>query len=284
MNALGVLLNLHQGWNFWKWCRQNGCINSNWGGLMYVGGAKRLEPIHAKIFPERGTRIRIQDLGDAFPETLITADAYEIDSKQLTKIYNEMEESLERLQGRIDKGENEDTPLVVMLRARQQAELLKVPTICELVEDAIAEGNSVAVFVNFNDTLRSLSDKLKKQRPEIVVGGQSDPERDRAVSNFQADRSRLIICNIAAGGVGISLHDLRGEYPRVSLISPAYSAINLVQALGRVHRAGGKSKSIQRIIFAAGCVEEEACKSVNKKIQNLNALNDGDLRSGIFTK
>lgn len=283
MNALGVLLNLHQGWNFWKWCRQNGCINSHWGGLMYVGGTKRLEPIHARIFPERGTRIRINDLGDAFPETLITAEAYEIDAKKLKKIYKEMEQQLARLQKRISKGgDGEDTPLVVMLRARQQAELLKVPTLCELAEDGIAEGNSIALFVNFNDTLRSLAEKLKRHKPALVSGGQSAAEREAGIARFQSDATRVIICNVAAGGVGISLHDLRGVYPRISLISPAYSAINIVQCLGRVHRAGGKSKSIQKIVFAAGCVEEEACLAVKKKIHNINTINDGDLKKGIL--
>lgn len=281
MNALGVLMGLHQGWNFWKWCRQNGCINSKWGGLMYVGGAKRLEPIHHRLFPERGTRIRIHDLGDAFPETLISADAYEIDNKKLCKIYAEMETALARLQTRIDGGKSEDTPLTIMLRARQQAELLKVPTLVELAEDAMEEGNSVAIFVNFTDTLMALEEKLVKFKPVKVYGNQTAAERQAAIDAFQADRVRLILCNSAAGGVGISLHDLHGRFPRMSLLSPAYSAINLVQCLGRIHRAGGRSKSVQRIVFAAGCVEEEACKAVKKKIECINMLTDGDMRAGI---
>jgi len=281
MNALGTLLNLHQGWNFWKWCRQNGCINSPWGGLMYVGGPKKLEVIHGRIFPERGTRIRIQDLGDLFPETLISAEAYEMDTKKLQKVYEEMEHQLAELQARtID--DNKESPLTIMLRARQQAELIKVPTLVELAEDGVEEGNSIAIFVNFTDTLLALETKLKKFNPQKVYGNQTAEERQKAIDRFQADRSRVILCNTAAGGVGISLHDLRGIYPRLSLLSPAYSAINLVQCLGRIHRAGGKSKSIQRIIFAAGCIEEEACKAVKKKIECINTLNDGDLKSGII--
>ena len=50
-----------------------------------------------------------------------------------------------------------------------------------------------------------------------------------------------------AGGTGLSLHDVNGEHPRVSLISPSFSAIDLKQALGRIHRAGAKSPAVQKL-------------------------------------
>ena len=49
------------------------------------------------------------------------------------------------------------------------------------------------------------------------------------------------------------------------------------QCTGRVWRESSKSKSIQKIIFAANTVEERVCESVNKKLDNLDLLNDGDL-------
>ena len=91
-----------------------------------------------------------------------------------------------------------------------------------------------------------------------------------------SDESRIIICNIKAGGVGVSLHDLHGNHPRVALISPTDSAQDLKQTFGRVHRAGGKTKSIQRILFAEG-VEEEVAANVAAKLECLDQLNDGDL-------
>ena len=70
---------------------------------------------------------------------------------------------------------------------------------------------------------------------------------------------------------------LTGEFPRHSIISPSYSAINLVQALGRIHRAEGKTPCIQKIVFAAGTIEERCCQRVQAKLDNLDLLNDGDL-------
>jgi hypothetical protein len=82
--------------------------------------------------------------------------------------------------------------------------------------------------------------------------------------------------------VGVSLHDPTGGKPRLALISPTFSAQDLRQALGRVHRAGG-AHSIQRIIFAAGTCEAAACAVVARKLAHIEMLNDGDLRGQIFT-
>lgn len=72
----------------------------------------------------------------------------------------------------------------------------------------------------------------------------------------------------------MSLHDLTGKHPRAAIISPDWNEKNIIQVIGRVHRAGGKTPSMQRILFAAGTVEEKVEKSVRKKIELLNLLNE----------
>ena len=86
-----------------------------------------------------------------------------------------------------------------------------------------------------------------------------------------------MLVNLAAGNAGISLHDLDGKFPRHSIVCPSWSAINLVQALGRIHRAEGKSPCLQKIVFAAETIEERCCERVQAKLDNLDMLNDGDL-------
>ena len=89
--------------------------------------------------------------------------------------------------------------------------------------------------------------------------------------------NRIILVNIAAGGAGLNLHDLNGNFPRLALICPSYSAVLMRQSTGRIWRDSAKTKSIQKIVFVANTVEEEVCKSVNQKLENLDLLNDGDL-------
>jgi hypothetical protein len=185
-----------------------------------------------------------------------------------------MEQELARLEEK--EANDKESPLTIRLRARQRTEILKVPAIAGLVEDAVAEGMSVAVFVNFNDSADALAVKLKTKC--CIRGGQGDDEREACIAAFQADKEPVIICNIKAGGVGVSLHGSPTARMRLAIICVTDSAQDAKQATGRVWRAKG-AKSIQKFFFAAGTVEEtHILPNMRKKIANIDTLNDGDLR------
>jgi superfamily II DNA or RNA helicase len=275
MYSLGYILGLFNSKSgFWSWAKSNGCCQAKYG-WEFNGSKEILKTIHDRVYPWRGDRTSIATLGDLFPENLIIANTFEMneDHTKIEKIYKEMERELSELRKKSEY--DSSLALTILLRARQQIELIKVPIFVEQAQDAIEEGRSVVVFVNFNETTMAIAEKLNTNC--IVWGDNKLGERDKNIEDFQSDKSRIIICNIKAGGVGISLHDLNGNFPRLSLISPTWSAQDLLQALGRIHRAGGKSKSIQKIIFAANTVEESVCEIVKSKINNIHTLNDGDL-------
>lgn len=98
-----------------------------------------------------------------------------------------------------------------------------------------------------------------------------------AIESFQKNETNVCLCMVQAGGVAVSLHDLEGDHPRVALICPGWSAVELIQALGRIHRNGGKTPCLQKLIFADGTVEQIVQRKVKNKVDNLSALNDGDL-------
>ena len=278
LKALGYLLGLHNLKGFWAWTEDYGCRPSRWGGYEFTGSASHLARLHAEIFPRRGSRVRVSDLGDAFPETQVTSELVQVgNAAAVDKAYAEVEAAIEAVR---EKGiKDAEHHLTKLLRARQVSELGKIPAFVDIAEDGLEQGLSVALFVNFDDTLRTLVDTLTKSGHTVVQihGQQTAEERQAAIEAFQADTARVIVANIQAGGVGVSLHDLNGNHPRLALVSPTWSAVNLRQALGRVHRAGGKSKSRQRILFAAGTVEERVARLVEEKLTNLDALNDGDV-------
>ena len=141
-----------------------------------------------------------------------------------------------------------------------------------MTTDLIGQGKSVVVFMNFRDSVERLASQLNCAK---IVGGQPDNERQNAIDDFQMDIKRVLVVNIAAGGTGLSLHDIHGVYPRVSLINPTFAAKDHVQALGRIHRNGAKSHALQKILVAAGSVEETVVKAIKRKIKNLNTLHTG---------
>lgn len=285
MRAFGYALGLHGLHDFWPWAIANGCAKGRFG-FQYMGGVRGLEKLHRIIFHERhlGSRMRIADVPD-FPLTQVTAEAIETGyAAEIQGIYDQMSRDLvradamgdaERLNAIADQlRAKAASHLTIHLRARQEIEALKVDSILSLARDGMDEGLSVVIFVNYEDSLRALANRLKTT--SVISGGQDDADRQRVIDDFQANRSRIVVCNIRAGGIGISLHDPTGAVPRLSLISPTFSAADLRQALGRVHRIGG-ARSIQKILFAAGTVEERACEAVASKLAHIDALNDGDL-------
>lgn len=238
------------------------------------GKGGNMKMVHEIVFPEYGSRMKIRDISkDVFKNSKIVAECIKMKSSpEIEKQYELIEKAVEMLQ----KKQDNSIALALLIRARQKVEMLKVPVFIKLIEEGIKKGYSVAMFCNFTDSLRKIAEYFKTNC--LIFGEQTLEERTNAINNFNNDKSRLIICNIRAGGVGISLHDTNGKFPRMSIISPTWSAQDLLQALGRIHRANAKSDSIQRLIFSDDKYERGVCKNMTEKICNIGYLNDGDLQ------
>lgn len=237
-----------------------------------------LDIIHNKVYPQYGSRMKISELGELFPSNQIIAQCYYLENHiEVEKLYAEINDAIVSLACK----EFYADILPKLIYCRQKLEMLKVPIFMDLTREGLSSGNSVVIFVNYVDTLNYLCYHLKEEVEEhggiaVIIGGQSIEERDANVNDFQKNKKRLIICMMQAGGVGISLHDLYGV-PRISIISPSWTSIDVKQALGRIHRAGAKSPAIQRIVYVAQTYEEEICRLIKSKFSVMDALNDGDL-------
>ena len=278
MRALGYLLDLHNDRGWWNWCLKNGCKRGTFGGLQFMGSKAALKRIHDHIYKlGRGSRLKITDLPPgSFPEGVIIPEGYDVGStKEIEDIYDDLKSKLDEIE---HKKSDDDSALTLQLRARQQVEILKVPVLEELARDALEGNNSVVIFVNFRDTLEALLRRLSGSHEiSVIEGSQTGAARDLEVKRFQKDESRICLVMTQAGGTGLSLHDVRGEHPRVSLISPSFSAVDLRQALGRIHRAGAHSPAVQKIIFAEGTVEMRVCRLVRQKLNNIDLINDNEM-------
>jgi superfamily II DNA or RNA helicase len=272
--ALGQFLGLHQGGkDYFRFLSQNGCRKTRFG-MEFTGGHSVLKKLHSRIYPERGNRLRHSDLGDAFPETLIKAKAFDMDNAK--KIANEYDDLCNRIEELRMQENFSANVLAEQTRARQRIEMLKAPAVAAMTRDLIEEGNSVFIAVNYTETREWLMDELKTDC--AIYGGQGDMERRGKIDSFQNDKSRVIIGIIQACREGLNLHDLNGNHPRVALIMPSPSVFDLKQVLGRVHRSGGKSKSLQYIVYAAGVgIEESICEKLDTKLKRLDVLADGEV-------
>ena len=160
--------------------------------------------------------------------------------------------------------------LTQILRARQFAEAFKVPDLVEMANEALHENFSVIIFVNFRDTAEALFNSLPD--PGIIIGGQSAAHREAHINRFQNNENRVIIVMTAAGGVGVSLHDTDGRFPRQTILSPTFNLKEHIQALGRAHRAGSKSPVVQKVVVAADTIEEKIVDMLEQKRSSLDTL------------
>lgn len=266
LRAAGYALRLHDNRDFFRWLREHGCIQM---GETWVFSNSRsiMRRLHENLLNRCAVRVRRADLGDAFPETVVEAVLVEVDVCAVERAPL-LREDFERLRERLE-GYAESTFAEVMAE-RQRYELAKVPRVVELARQALDEGMSVLVFANFTPVLRAYERLLKCP---VICGEDNDAaRRERLRHDFCADRLPVLALNSDSGGTAISLH---GRRPRRTLIMPTWRADTLRQVLGRAHRAGG-SFSHQTILFAAGTVEEDICRSVRQKLNNLDTLNDGD--------
>jgi superfamily II DNA or RNA helicase len=245
---------------------------NNWikGILREDKSAKRkISTIYNKIYPYHGSRMLIGELGDKFPDNQIVSTCYDIeDTKNMDKYYNIIKKN---------NNKNDKDILKKILKARQKIELHKVSIISELTKEYIDGKFSVVIFVNFKKTMFDLQKILKCDN--LLYGDMNLSQRTEVINKFQKNKINLLICIMTVGGQSISLHDIKGGHPRVSIISPSFSSIDLLQALGRIHRAGAKSKALQRIIFCANTCEEMICKKLNEKLIFDKKINDSDMFS-----
>lgn len=239
---------------------------------------KSFDYISTKLYPNFASRISIKELGDRFPKNNIIIDSYDDDNfKLIDEEYNKIKDYYKKLDEK-QENLNKANLLVDISFSRQKIELYKIEIIIDLTHQYIENNYSIVIFVNFHNTLEMLSNLLDTKC--VVHGKQTFEERKDNIKRFQKNIDKIIICNISAGGQSINLHDVHGDHPRVSLIVPSYSSTQLVQALGRIHRAGSKTPATQRIIFCSNTVEEHIGKKLKEKVNNLSSLNDNDL--GIF--
>jgi len=288
MKAFGFATTLHNLVSYRHFITSSGAYAGRYGGFQIdLQSQKTIEAmsnIHNTLFNlyKVSSRMTRKMFDKIFPDNHVMAECFDMgtNTDKINRVYEQMEAEMAALEeSSINYSQHH---FAIMTKARRMAELLKVPTMVEMIEDWYDEGISPVVFVNFTDTVEAIEKQLAKNRKfdgkiARIVGGQSDKVRQKDIEDFQSDTKRIMIANLAAGNAGVSLHDLIGNHPRGSIISPSYSAINLLQALGRIHRAEGKTTCIQKVMFADGTIEVEACKRVQCKLNNLECLNDGDL-------
>ena len=274
--ALGRVLNMFGKGQFFAWAALNGAVKTEMGWQFTVNpddfSLRRpwIEQIHKQIFPSRGVKV------DPSKEKGYPLNNISFLPIEEPKVSEQPEIVKAKLKELADKMAEDDPGNILLkpMRERQYCELAKATALAELAEDFVEEGHSVVLFVDYLATIECIAARLEPGSYGVVQGG-VDVEELR--QRFQNNSLPILICQSQVGGVGLSLHDLKGR-PRTSLISPTWSAVNFRQILGRIHRAGALSPADQRIVYLRQrYIERRVINRVETKLKSLDLLTDGDL-------
>jgi hypothetical protein len=137
--------------------------------------------------------------------------------------------------------------------------------------------HKVIICLNYRKSIDAMSEAFKDFEPQILEGEVKPADRKKAIDKFNNDpKTRLLICTPATGGVGISLHDTKGDFPRVMFIVPTYDMIKILQAAGRIDREGKKSDSTVYIVYGqteSKVTEKRILDAIARKTKVLHNVN-----------
>lgn len=188
------------------------------------------------------------------------------DEKQLIAIYNDLLKSF--TQSRED-GERLD--MQKFSKSLTQIELIKTHVISRLTQHILEHTNySIVIGLHYLQSIIHLAETFADYNPAILTGDSkltNQKKRNEIIDDFQEGKTRIIICTLQVGGVGIDLHDKVGNRPRVVMASADHRAIDLTQVLGRVRRVGMKSPAFGLLIYCNALDETSIWRSLLSKGQ-----------------
>ena len=282
-----------------KWIDRfvNTMLNA-FGGMMVLGLKPDMEEeFYAGINPRMRRMLKAKVL-PWLPEVLNDRRDVEMGAKQL-KAYRQMSENMIALlenEGSIGSdGEVvvAPDPLVQTLRLLQFASAYATITVDEATGDekvllsdpsckvdALMDDiknkdfgeDSVAVCAVSRQLLELLSARMEKEgiAHGMITGAVDEADRQKAVDDFQAGRTKWILFTDAAGGVGITLTKAR----RLVMLQRPWSLVNYKQALDRVHRIGSEQHDSVLITdyVTEGSVEERVIDALDTKADNFEQI------------
>ncbi len=140
------------------------------------------------------------------------------------------------------------------------------------IKDFIDTDGKLVVFA----VHKFVIDALMKEFGNIAVkvdGSVSGQARQDAVDRFQEDEScRLFVGNIKAAGVGITLT----AASNVAYLELPWTPGDLSQTEDRCHRIGQKDSVSIYYLLAAGTIEEQIARLLDKKRKVLDSVLDGE--------
>lgn len=196
-----------------------------------------------------------------------------VDISSAAAALNAVEAFLEWYQATDAERPNDTQFLARLTKVRVALHKAKHQAVAERIRDVIATGEKVVVFTVFNDGVLHHKRALG-ETTVTITGAQSAEQRMEAVDRFQNDPDiKVAICNIIAGGVGITL--TAGTH--VIFQDLDWVPANHAQAEDRCYRLGQTKRVTVEYFHAEGSLDGYIARLLEAKIALINAVEAEDI-------
>lgn len=136
----------------------------------------------------------------------------------------------------------------------------KLNEVREFIEEVVDSGEKIIVFHN----LHEIGDEIRKMFPGAVSvnGRMSEQEKQRDIDAFQNDpKVQVIVCNIKAAGVGITLT----ASSRVAFVEYPWTYADCAQCEDRAHRIGQQNNVMCTYFLGDNTIDEDMYRMIQEK-------------------
>jgi hypothetical protein len=130
----------------------------------------------------------------------------------------------------------------------------KLRTVVRLALHHLRTSNAKLVLcIPFIAGQENIFKELALYGPLILNGDVKMDDRPEVLAKFNEpnDKHRVIVMTPAVGGIGVSLHDTHGGFPRIFYGTPTYNFMDWLQASGRTWRRGLMSDVQVFMVYAS---------------------------------
>lgn len=224
-------------------------------------------------------RKKIDVLHD-LPEKIRIKQTLDIDTKmydsQIKRLVDDITETKKNLESLKDT--DKDDGLFVLnnkirgpsTEERKIAGMAKAPFVVKYITELLENypDEKFVVFCHHQMVRDVLLEGLSKFKPMKITGGQNDKERQYNIDNFQNGDSKVIICGLRSGSIGINLTS--SAYVIFAELDWTPSVHR--QAEDRIHRIGQKRQVFAHYLEGAGTFDEVLSNILLEKSVEINGI------------
>ena len=147
-----------------------------------------------------------------------------------------------------------------------------------------SEGDKIVFFAQPIETVTAFAQFLRNAtgiRPSLIIGGQTDLERDEQVNDFCRAAGPTYLVSSRAGGEGINLQIAR----RLVHIDVPWNPMDMEQRVGRVHRFGSRRNIIVDTLVVKDSREEHAYRVARDRLRLIaSTMVDAERFESLFSR